>query len=172
MACACHGALHTAGPLQGPGCRCVWGVICSDSVPSGAYQAERRPVILEVCEGGLCGPSVHALKANVLPSTTGGKPYTLLPISSDSDIDRGSLHLFGAATIPIASREGCGSEMPMRIKQPPCFGSLKRVRTELLWEPSLLRGPLWKNTHFIERNASGVMVPGHTGTLGSPSVIS
>ena len=26
-----------------------------------------------------------------------------------------------------------------------------------------LRGPLWKNTHFIERNASGVMVPGSTG---------
>ena len=34
---------------------------------------------------------------------------------------------------------------------------------ELLWEPSLLRGPLWKNTHFIEHNTSGVMVPGQTG---------
>ena len=34
---------------------------------------------------------------------------------------------------------------------------------ELLWEPALLRGPLWKNTHFIECNTSRVMVPGHTG---------
>ena len=53
--------------------------------------------------------------------------------------------------------------MPMRVKLPPCFGSSRWVRTELLWEPSLLRGPLWKNTHFIERNASGVMVPEPTG---------
>ena len=53
--------------------------------------------------------------------------------------------------------------MPVRVKLLPCFGSLKQVRTELLWEPSLLRGPLWKNTHFIERNASRVMVPGQTG---------
>ena len=34
---------------------------------------------------------------------------------------------------------------------------------KLLWEPSLLRGLLWKNTHFIEHNASGVMVPGSMG---------
>ena len=53
--------------------------------------------------------------------------------------------------------------MPVRVKLPSCFGSSKRVRTELLWESSLLRGSLWKNTHFIECNASGVMVPGHTG---------
>ena len=51
----------------------------------------------------------------------------------------------------------------MCIKLPPCFGYSKQVRTELLWEPSLLRGPLWKNTHFIELNVSGVMVPGPTG---------
>ena len=91
----------------------------------------------------------------------GGKHYTILPISGDPDIGRGPLHSFTAATLPIASREGCGSEMPMCVKLPPCFGSSKRVRTELLWEPALLRDPLWKNTHFIECNASGV---------GSPSV--
>ena len=34
---------------------------------------------------------------------------------------------------------------------------------ELLWEPSLLRGPLWKNNHFIERNASRGVVPGQSG---------
>ena len=55
----------------------------------------------------------------------GGKPYTLLPISSNPDVDRGPLHLFAAATLPIGSREGHGGEMPIRVKLPPCFGSLK-----------------------------------------------
>ena len=89
------------------------------------YQTERQPVVLEVCEGGFCGPSIHALEANVLPSTTGGKPYTLLPISGDPDIDRGPLHSCVAATLPIGSREGCGSEMPMHVKLLPYFGSSK-----------------------------------------------
>ena len=97
------------------------------------------------------------------PQPRGDKSYTLLSISSDPDVDRGPLHSFVAATLPIASREGHGGEMPVCIKLQPCFGSLKRVRTELLWELSLLRGPLWKNTHFIERNTSRVMVPGSTG---------
>ena len=124
-ACARHGVLHTASLLQGPGCHCVRGIVCSDSIPSGAYQPERHPVILEVCKGGLCGPSVHAFEANILPSTTGGQPYTLLPISGDPDVDRGPLHSFAAATLPIASREGHGGEMPVCVKLPPCFGSSK-----------------------------------------------
>ena len=81
-------------------------------------------------------------KPTYSPQPRGGKPYTLLPINSDPDIDRGPLHSFAATTLPIASREGCGGEMPVHVKLPPCFRSSKRVRTELLWEPSLLRGPL------------------------------
>ena len=103
------------------------------------------------------------LKPMYSPQPQGSKPYTLLPISSKPDVDRGLLHSFAATTLPIGSREGRGSEMPVRVKLPPCFRSSKRIRMELLWEPSLLRGPLWKNTHFIEHNASGVMVPGQTG---------
>ena len=103
------------------------------------------------------------LKPTYSSQPWGGKPYTLLPISSDPDVDRGPLHSFAAATLPIGSREGCGSEMPVHVKLPPCFGSSKQVRTALLWEPSLLRGLLWQNTHFIEHNASRVMVPGSTG---------
>ena len=68
-----------------------------------------------------------------------------------------------AATLPVASREGRGSDMPVRIKLPPCFGSSKRPKTELLWEPALARGPLWKNTKFIECDASGEVVPGQNG---------
>ena len=52
--------------------------------------------------------------------------------------------------------------MPVRVKLPPCFGSSKRPKTELIWEPALARGPLWKNTHFIEHNASSKIVPGQT----------
>ena len=81
------------------------------------YQTERCPVVLEVSKVGLCGPSVHALEADVLPSTMGGrgKPYNLLPISSDPDVDQGLLHSFVAATLRIGSREGCGGEMPMHV---------------------------------------------------------
>ena len=65
------------------------------------------------------------LQPRYSPQPRGGKSYTLLPISGDPDIDRGPLHSFTAATLPIASREGRGGEMPVRIKLPPCFGSSK-----------------------------------------------
>ena len=125
LVCAHYGALHNAGLLQGPGCHCVQGIICPDSITSGAHQPERCPVVLEVCDRGLCGLSIHALVADVLSSTTGGKSYTLLPISSNPDIDQGPLHSFVATTLPIASREGHGGEMPVCIKLLPCFGSSK-----------------------------------------------
>ena len=87
----------------------------------------------------------------------------MLPISSNPDVDRGPLHSFTAATLPIASREGCGSDMPVRVKLLPCFGSSKQPKMELIWEPTLARGPLWKNTHFIEHDASGEVIPGQSG---------
>ena len=78
----------------------------------------------------------------------GGKPYTLLPFSSDPDIDQCPLHSFTATTLPIGSREGHGSEMPMHVKLLPCFRSSKRVRTELLWEPSPAQGPIVEEHPF------------------------
>ena len=53
--------------------------------------------------------------------------------------------------------------MPVCVKLLPCFGSSKQPKMELIWEPALARGQLWKNTHFIECNASGKIVPGQTG---------
>ena len=67
---------------------------------------------------------------------------TMLPISGNPDIDRGPLHLFAATVLPTASREGRGGGMSVGIKLPPCFRSSKRARMEMLWEPTLLRGPL------------------------------
>ena len=71
--------------------------------------------------------------------------------------------MFAAATLPIACREGCGGDMPMCIKLPPCFGSSKQPKKELIWEPSLARCLLWKNTKFIECDASGEVIPGKNG---------
>ena len=62
----------------------------------------------------------------------------------------------------VASREGCGGDMTIRIKLPPCFGSSKWPKTELIVESVLSRGPLWKNTHFVECNSSSEIIPGQT----------
>ena len=59
------------------------------------------------------------------PQPQRGKYLTLLPINSDPDIDHGPLGLFAAATLPVASREGHGGDMPVHIKLPSCFGSSK-----------------------------------------------
>ena len=91
-----------------------------------------------------------------------GKYYTMLPINGDPDMDHGPLRAFGAATLPIASREGHG-DMAVHIKLLPCFGSSKWPRTELITEPVLSRGPLWKNNHFIQPNSSGGILTRQNG---------
>ena len=102
-------------------------------------------------------------KPTYSPQPRKSRYLTLLPISSNPDVDRGPLHVFAAASLPMASKEGHGGDMPMRVKMPSCFGSSKRPKTELMWEPTLQRGPLWKNVHYVERNLSGEMVKGTTG---------
>ena len=64
-------------------------------------------------------------KLTFSPQPQRGKQLTLLPISSDPDVDQGPLHSFVAATLPVASREGCGGDMPVCVKLPPCFRSSK-----------------------------------------------
>ena len=71
--------------------------------------------------------------------------------------------MFVAAGLPVASKEGRGGDMPVCVKMPSCFGSSKQPKTELMWEPALQRGPLWKNIHYIEHNLSGELVKGTTG---------
>ena len=102
-------------------------------------------------------------KPTYSPQPRKSRYLTLLPISGNPDIDRGPLHVFAAAGLPVASKEGRGGDMPVRVKMPSCFGSSKQPKTELMWEPALQRGPLWKNVHYIERNLSGELVKGSTG---------
>ena len=95
-------------------------------------------------------------KPTYSPQPQKSKYLTLLPISGNPDVDRGPLHTFAAAGLPVASKEGRGGDMPMRVKMPSCFAVL-------MWEPTLQRGPLWKNVHYVERNLSGELVKGSTG---------
>ena len=102
-------------------------------------------------------------KPTYSPQPWRGRCLTLLPISGNPNVDRGSLHMFAAAGLPVASKEGCGGDMPMRVKMPSCFGSSKHSKRELMWEPTLQRGPLWKNIHYVECNTSGELVKGTSG---------
>ena len=102
-------------------------------------------------------------KPTYSPQPWKGRYLTLLPISGNLDVDRGPLHAFATAVLPVASKEGHGGDMPVRVKMPSCFGSSKRAKTELMWEPALQRGPLWKNVHYVEHNLSGELVKGSTG---------
>ena len=102
-------------------------------------------------------------KPTYSPQPQKSRYLTLLPISSNPDVDQGSLHAFATGGLPVASKEGRGGDMPVHVKMLSCFGSSKWPKTELMWEPALQRGPLWKNVHYVERNLSGKLVKGTTG---------
>ena len=104
-------------------------------------------------------------KPTYSPQPQRGRYLTLLPISGSPDVDRGPLHIFATASLPVASKEGCGGDMSVHVKMSSCFGSFKRPKRELMWEPALQRGPLWKNVHYVECNPNGELVKGATGKL-------
>ena len=102
-------------------------------------------------------------KPTYSPQPRRSRYLTLLPISGSPDVDRGPLHTFAAASLPMASKEGRGGDTSVHVKMPSCFGSSKRPKRELMWELALQRGPLWKNVHYVERNSNGELVKGATG---------
>ena len=102
-------------------------------------------------------------KPTYSPQPRRGRYLTLLPISGSPDVDQGPLHTFATAGLPVASKEGCGGDMSMHVKMLSCFGLSKHPKRELMWEPALQRGPLWKNIHYVERNPNGELVKGATG---------
>ena len=73
-------------------------------------------------------------------------------------MDRGPLSSFAAATLQVASCEVQGNDMAVWIKLPPCFGSSKRTKYELIMEAVLSRGPLWHNTNYVERKNNGEVI--------------
>ena len=84
----------------------------------------------------------------------------MLPINGDPGTDHGPLSSFATATLHVASREEQGNDMAFRIKLAPSFGSSNRPKTELIMESVLSRGPLWKNTRYVECSSSGEIVKG------------
>ena len=73
-------------------------------------------------------------KPTYAPQPWKGRYLTLLPISGNPDVDRGPLHVFTAAGLPMASKEGRGGDMSVHVKMPSCFRSSKGPKTELMWE--------------------------------------
>ena len=98
------------------------------------------------------------IKPTYSPQPRGNWYFTLLPINSDSGMDRGPLSLFATATLQVASREVQGNDMAIWIKLPPCFSSSKRTKYELIMEAVLSRGPLWHNTNYVEHKNNGEVI--------------
>ena len=103
------------------------------------------------------------IKLTYSPQPRGYQYFTLLPINGDSGVDHGPLSLFAMATLHVASREGRGDDMAIRIKLPPCFGSSKHTKYKLIMEAILSRGPLWHNVHYMEHKNNGEVIISRNG---------
>ena len=103
------------------------------------------------------------MKPTYSPQPRRSQYFTLLPINGDSGMDSGPLSLFAAATLHVTSCEGQGDDMAIWIKLPPCFGSSKRTKYELIMEAILSRGPLWQNVHYVERKNNSEVIVGWDG---------
>ena len=103
------------------------------------------------------------IKPTYSPQPQRGRYFTMLPINGDPDADRGPLSSFTATTLHVASREGRVNDMAIHIKLPPSFGSSKQPKMELIMKSVLSRGPLWKNTHYVEHSSSSKIVKGWNG---------
>ena len=121
-------------------------------------QPERCPVLLEVHQGDCVVLVSTPIKLTYSPQPRGNRYFTLLPINSDSGMDCGPLISFAATILHVASREVQGNNMAIRIKLPPCFGSSKCTKYELIMEVVLSRGPLWHNVHYVERKSNGEVI--------------
>ena len=157
-----NGRLHIVVQPQGQPSHHLWGVLVyipthqvwtslSDTLDYLRHSKENCMILVSM-----------PTKPMFSPQPKRGKYYTMLPINGNPDMDRGPLRAFGTATLPIASREG-HADMAVHIKLPPCFSSSKRPKTELIMEPVLSRGPLWMNTHFVQRNSSSEVISGQSG---------
>ena len=103
------------------------------------------------------------MKPTYSPQPQRSRYFTLLPINGDSGVDHGPLSSFAAATLHMVSCEGQGDNMAVRIKLPPCFGSSKQTKYELIVEAILSRDPLWQNIHYMECKSNGEVIVGQDG---------
>ena len=73
-----------------------------------------------------------------------------------------------AAKLTVASKH-CSSNMGVHLKLPPNFG-LQLDSDDLITEPALHHGPIWKNTDFVVRGDSRclLLVDGEPVVMESP----
>ena len=67
-------------------------------------------------------------KPTYTPQPWKGRYLTLLPISGNPDVDRGPLHTFAASSLPVASKEGRGGDMPVVSRCHPALSPLSCAR--------------------------------------------
>ena len=87
-------------------------------------------------------------KPRYSPQPWRGRYLTLLPISGDPDIDRSPLGSFAAATLPVASREGCGGDMPVCIKTATLLWLIEATQDGVDSGVCLLQGPSMEEHSF------------------------
>ena len=91
---------------------------------------------------------VYMLKSCIyMPEPSSGDLYTLLPLARGKDISIGALSTFVAAKLTVVSKHG-SNDMRVHLKLPASFGS-KLDSDDLITEPALHHGPIWKNADFV-----------------------
>ena len=81
-----------------------------------------------------------------------GNHYMLLPLTGNKDICIGAFSSFVAAKLTVASKH-CSSDMGVHPKLPPNF-SPQLDSDDLITEPTLCCGSIWKNADFVFRGDS------------------
>ena len=113
------------------------------------------------CAKGDCVVLVSMpIKPTYSPQPRRNRYFTLLSINGNSGVDRGLLSSFAVA---VASHKGWDDDMAVQIKLPPCFGSSKCTKYELIMEAILSRGPLWQNVNYVECKNNGKVIVGRDG---------
>ena len=103
-----------------------------------------------------------------MPEPSSGDHYTLLPLTGGKDISIGALLAFAVAKLMVASKHGSDG-MGVHLKLPASFGP-QPDSDDLITEPALHHGPIWKNAEFVVcgDDKRPVLVNGEPVAMESP----
>ena len=103
-----------------------------------------------------------------MPKPSSGDHYTLLPLTGGKNISIGVLSTFAAAKLMVAFKHG-SSGMGVHLKLPASFNP-QLDSDDLITEPALRHGPIWKNADFVMRgdDKRPLLVNGEPVVMESP----